>query len=411
MKKLDRTAGDFIFEYQLSSTAQGTANDLMATLMAYYGFSVAVSNALTNAVGILGILNLLGGILYLKAKRPRLFLRIFCTSWRVFLPCIFLSVLLPVKIGAAVMAAAYLLTNAAYQFQTSSQLSWMTGTLEGRVGGSYYLWRSTIWLVTYTVVSLLAGLAVDKAQLAGTSNRCFPAIGMVFTVFVAASVFFLFRLPAPKTQTDTEEKVSVLEMFRRILTGRKCRWVLGISMLWSFASPFVIGFSALYKIQVLQVSLFEVTLWATVGYALRSLSAPLVSRLSQKIGWVRVTAAGFGLVGLTAGLWFVINAGNMAFLFPIAAMLTVMPHTVFDVGFLQMDIAAVPQTERSIYFSVKSLLNWGVSILAALASTALIHSLEIISASALKNVFLVGAGGMVLCVLVTLLSEKRLKTA
>ena len=39
---------EIFFEYQLSSTAQGTANDLMAALMVYYGFSVTVSNALKN---------------------------------------------------------------------------------------------------------------------------------------------------------------------------------------------------------------------------------------------------------------------------------------------------------------------------------------------------------------------------
>ena len=219
MKKLDRTSGDFIFEYQLSSTAQGTANDLMATLMAFYGFSVTVSNAMTNAASILGILNLLGGILYLKAKHPRRYLRLFCASWRVFLPCIFLSVLLPVKTGAIVMVAAYLLTNGLLQFQTSSQLSWMTGTLEGRVDENYYLWRSTIWLATYTVVSLLAGLAVDRAQTAGTLHMCFPAIGGVFAVFMAVSIFFLFRLPAPPSRKKEEETPSVFRMFRQIFSS------------------------------------------------------------------------------------------------------------------------------------------------------------------------------------------------
>ena len=182
-------------------------------------------------------------------------------------------------------------------------------------------------------------------------------------------------------------------------------------MVWSFCSPFSIGFSAIYKIQVLHVSLFEVTLWATVGYALRSLSAPLVSTLSRKLGWVKVTALAFGLVALTAGLWFVISGENRSILFPIAAVLTVMPHTVFDVGFLQMDIAAVPQENRSIYFSVKSLVSWAMSILATLASTGLIAALEHISASMLRFVFPAGLLGALLCVLLTLRAGKLLHPA
>ena len=98
---MEKTPRDFIFDNLLSMSAYWACTGaIIASLTAYYGFSLALSNVVTGLSGTLPILQLAGGLAYERTTRPLRFLRLCNGTWRVLLPLVFFSVLLPRTAGA-----------------------------------------------------------------------------------------------------------------------------------------------------------------------------------------------------------------------------------------------------------------------------------------------------------------------
>ena len=92
---MEKTPRDFIFDNLLSMSAYWACTGaIIASLTAYYGFSLALSNVVTGLSGTLPILQLAGGLAYERTTRPLRFLRLCNGTWRVLLPLVFFSVLL-----------------------------------------------------------------------------------------------------------------------------------------------------------------------------------------------------------------------------------------------------------------------------------------------------------------------------
>lgn len=70
----------------------------------------------TGLSGTLPILQLAGGLAYERTTRPLRFLRLCNGTWRVLLPLVFFSVLLPRTAGAPLMVVCYVLAIGIYQF-------------------------------------------------------------------------------------------------------------------------------------------------------------------------------------------------------------------------------------------------------------------------------------------------------
>ena len=101
---MEKTPRDFSFDNLLSMSAYWACTGaIIASLTAYYGFSLALSNVVTGLSGTLPILQLAGGLAYERTTRPLRFLRLCNGTWRVLLPLVFFSVLLPRTAGAPLM--------------------------------------------------------------------------------------------------------------------------------------------------------------------------------------------------------------------------------------------------------------------------------------------------------------------
>ena len=399
----------FTRDYQFSQTVYSTNNDLMAMLTAFFGFSVAASNALVSVGNALVLLQLAGGMAYVRVANRKRFLRLSSGMWRLFMPCIYFCALLPGSMNAYAMAAVYLLVVGSYQFGSSVYSEWVTGTLEKVIDDNYYLRRDAVWLATYTAVSFGAGILLDNMKAKGMLSQGIVLCGIFFSLLLVISMYYLFRSPVETEQMNRKTAVKVTGVLREAFSNHRFCEVLVISGIFTFSSGFIIGFASIYRIQVLGVGLTRIAFWSTLGYIFRVLSVPLVAKVSERFGWKKVTGCTFFIVALIAVSWMGLNEKNMWFLFPVLSVLLVLPHSVFNVGLLKMKIDTTPAENRSIYFSVEALINGVASVIGGMASTALIGCLEGFGQGMLRYVFLVGAAGMTLCAALTLWSEKKTK--
>lgn len=262
---MEKTPRDFIFDNLLSMSAYWACTGaIIASLTAYYGFSLALSNVVTGLSGTLPILQLAGGLAYERTTRPLRFLRLCNGTWRVLLPLVFFSVLLPRTAGAPLMVVCYVLAIGIYQFACPSQTDWLVSSVEGRVRGDYYSVREMFFMLTYTGVFCAVSLIIDRAARHGAQQTGFLAVGVLETMLLAASLTVLLRLPAPE-RPEKEEPAPAAAALLEPLRNRRFRRVMLTNMVWSLSGMFIGGFAAVYQIQVLELTFFEIMVWVTAG--------------------------------------------------------------------------------------------------------------------------------------------------
>ena len=216
---MEKTPRDFIFDNLLSMSAYWACTGaIIASLTAYYGFSLALSNVVTGLSGTLPILQLAGGLAYERTTRPLRFLRLCNGTWRVLLPLVFFSVLLPRTAGAPLMVVCYVLAIGIYQFACPSQTDWLVSSVEGRVRGDYYSVREMFFMLTYTGVFCAVSLIIDRAARHGAQQTGFLAVGVLETMLLAASLTVLLRLPAPERPEKEEPAPAVAALLEPLLS-------------------------------------------------------------------------------------------------------------------------------------------------------------------------------------------------
>lgn len=390
---MEKTPRDFIFDNLLSMSAYWACTGaIIASLTAYYGFSLALSNVVTGLSGTLPILQLAGGLAYERTTRPLRFLRLCNGTWRVLLPLVFFSVLLPRTAGAPLMVVCYVLAIGIYQFACPSQTDWLVSSVEGRVRGDYYSVREMFFMLTYTGVFCAVSLIIDRAARHGAQQTGFLAVGVLETMLLAASLIVLLRLPAPE-RPEKEEPAPAVAALLEPLRNRRFRRVMLTNMVWSLSGMFIGGFAAVYQIQVLELTFFEIMVWVTAGNLCRSLCTPLMARLAARFGWKNVTALTIAMMACVAALWAAATRQNAAYLFPVLSILGAVPYAGMGVGFLKMQVATSPSATRSMYFSVNSLFNGASALLGSVLCSALIGVLEAYPPHALRCIFFVGLAG------------------
>lgn len=117
---MEKTPRDFIFDNLLSMSAYWAWHRRHHCqpdgILRFFTRAVQCGHGLS---GTLPILQLAGGLAYERTTRPLRFLRLCNGTWRVLLPLVFFSVLLPRTAGAPLMVVCYVLAIGIYQFAWS----------------------------------------------------------------------------------------------------------------------------------------------------------------------------------------------------------------------------------------------------------------------------------------------------
>ena len=406
---MNKSARFFIYDNLFSMTAYwGCSGTVVAALTSYYNIPLAVSNMLTGLTSTLALLQLIGGLIYARTKRKNRFLQATNLIWRLLLPVIFASVLLPLGIGAAVMCFALVAMVAVYHFSCPAQTEWMVSTVEGRVKGTYFSVREMTFMLGLTVVSCTVNLLMDKYTRAGAVKTAFLIICVLLSALIALSFFSLHGLPP--VAEHTVEKPPLHKMIGPVLRNKAFMHVLVTNLMLSIANMFVGSFAAVYQIRTIGVSFAAIMVWATAGNFLRALATPLMAKLAARIGWKHIIQLMMVLMLCNAVGWMLITTQNMQVLFPLLSILGALPYAGLGVAFLQLQVDTIPSDSRSLYFSVTSTLNGIGSLGGSLICSALIGILESIGGTAaLKYVFLVGAVGFVLTAVLAQLIKSKSK--
>lgn len=307
---------------------------------------------------------------------------------------VFFSVLLPRMAGLLSMVICYILALGIYQFACPPQSDWMVNCVEGHVKSNYYSIRETFFMIAYTIMLCAVSLIIDWGNRYDEQKMSFLIVGTLVAVLLMVSIPVLFCLPSPeegKKDLPSPALAALLEPIH----NKHFRQVMLTNMVWSFSNMFIAGFAAVYQVRVLEVTFFEIMLWMTIANVCRSFCTPLMARLASKIGWTNVVGITIAMMAGTAGLWMVATKENIGLLFPVLTIMGAIPFAGMVVGFFKLQVATSRANNRSMYFSVYSMLVGVASMLGSVLCSALINVLEGYSIYALRYVFLTGIIGAI----------------
>lgn len=395
---MDRHARGFLVDNMLCMSAYwASAGTVIAALATYYGLPLALSTVITGLTSTLPIVQLWGGLQYSKTQQPRRFLLVANGAWRVVLPFVFFTVLLPQGLGRVFAPLLFFVAVAVFHFACPSQTEWMVGCVEGKAKADYYSVREMSFMLVYTLVFCGVNLLLNGAEQRGNLQPAFLCIGVLLTALILPSLRVLFRLPAPEQRASGKAQ---RHAFRAAFAQKGFRRVVSCSMLWSFSVMFVGSFSAIYQIGVLHVSFIQIMLWTTLANLARALFAPVMARLAARLGWRTVTCGCMLLYAVAALAWSGITRQNLWPLYPLACLLGGVPFAGINVGFLQLQVDTAPPQMRSICFSLVAACN-GVAALAGSAVCSLLVQLAEGGAFQMTWIFWIGAVGAVVTALYT----------
>ncbi len=401
---MNKTARNFLLDNMFSMSAfWACSGSVIAALTGYYDFSLSASNFITGLTATLPIMQLAGGIMYVRSKHRFAIVRLSNAAWRILLPMVFFSVLMPSKIAALVMVASYFLVVFIYQLSCPAQTDWMVSHVEGKTDVNYYAVREMCFMLSCTASTCAVSMILNSAGTHDEYFKAFVTVGILVAVLLIISMFTLMRLPAPFAyEWQNKQKLDLKPVFK----NKPYMAVMLSNVIWSFASMFIGSFAAVYQIQVLRVSFAQIMIWATVGNIVRSLLTPVMSRIAMHTSWRKVILLCYGVsLGLSL-LWASTTGDTAVIMFPIVMSLGGIPYAGLSVAFLKMQVSTTEPAQRSIYFSVTAFCNGLAALLGSALCSLTISGFQASDIS-LKYIFVIGTVCMVLCLAFELYNDRK----
>lgn len=385
---------DYSFSQLASALAVGT---VIPKLTAYYDLPLALSNLIVGIPTSLGFMQIFGGYYYNQSKNKLKFIRTTATIWRLIIPFIFFSVLLPNSLGAICFVACFLIMWIFQHLGGSGYNSYLVSSTAGLIKPNYYSTRDMMFIPCYTVMLLLSGILIDKTESAGNLKTGFIIFGIGVLVFSLISMPYLFKF-LPKIQTQTQaEKVSFLKSITLPLKDKPYRFVLAFHICWNFFSVFWSCFASIYQVRILELDYMFITVSMTVASVLRIACLPLFAKFADKFSWKVATVVSYAIMFCHLITWIFVTKENAFFLYPIVIILGTIPWAALGIGMFKFQICNTKEETRSTYFAVNSTLCGLTAAFAGVCSSATLAVLE----SSFQNppywiFFAIGAAGLIL---------------
>ncbi len=377
---------------------------VIASMTSYFNISVSLANMLAGLTSTLALLQLPGGLIFSTARNKNVLIRALNIIWRILLPLVFFSVLLPQNLGALAFIVTLPLMIGIFQLSAPAQTAWMVDAVQGKTKNSYYSVRETVFMLYHTILLGVVYVIIEVTRQNNTQKQGFIIIGIIVCVSIFVSLIIFALLPnvkqTPNSSVQKKQKNSTLKAFMLPFKNKAFFRVMQVNIMWSFASMFVGTFAAIYQVRTLNLPFSLILVWVTVSNISRALFTPVVQKISQAYSWQRVCQLMMVIYTLGAFVWLFTTKENMLFLYPFAAILTQIPFAGLGIGFLQLQVNTMhKKSERTVHFSLVAMLNGVASLSGSAISSVLITVLSISPNGDLRPIFVIGIVGIIITVI------------
>jgi HEAT repeat protein/MFS family permease len=188
--------------------------------------------------------------------------------------------------------------------------AWMNDLVPKGLRARYFSRRSLLIGLFSLVAAPLAGHLLDIGEKVVGPATAFALLFLAAGVFGTADGIALLRQPEPPPRTTGSRPSLNLEYFRAPLRDKPFARFLLVFALWVFAQSIAGPFYAVYQLEVLKMSFFEVQILSGVAAAVTLLTLPAVGYLTEKYGNAPIYTIAYGALTITPLFWVGTRAGH-----------------------------------------------------------------------------------------------------
>lgn len=262
-------------------------------------------------IGLLGSLQALAGLAsimgaWLVEARPER--RIFCAGligvgrgmWvLVAAAAVWLAKPGALALLLGVVAVSWVLQNLASPAWTA----WMNDLVPTGMRARYFSRRSLLIGLFSLVAAPLAGHMLDVGEKALGPATAFGILFLVAGVFGVADGIALFRQPEPEPQSAGERPTLNAEYFTGPFRNKPYAHFLKVFALWVFAQSVAGPFFAVYQLEVLHMSFFQVQILSGLSSAVSLACLPAAGYLTEKYGNAPLYTIGYTALTINPLFW------------------------------------------------------------------------------------------------------------
>jgi HEAT repeat protein len=181
----------------------------------------------------------------------------------------------------------------------------------------YFSRRSLLIGLFSLVAAPLAGHLLDVGEKALGPATAFGVLFGVAGLFGLADGVALLRQPEPEPRNAGVRPTLNAEYFLAPLRNKPFARFLMVFALWAFAQSVAGPFFAVYQLEVLKMSFFEVQLLGGLASAVTLMALPAAGYLTEKYGNVPLYTIAYLVLTINPLYWFFTRAGEPWLIWPL----------------------------------------------------------------------------------------------
>ena len=294
----------------------------LAKLLSSLGLDDSIIGLISSLSSLAFVIQIFSIFLYKWKMNAKKIVLIFYPISRVLFFGLYLVPFLPIKQTAlkVVVMSCILVAYACQYLVINVIFKWGNSYVDGEKRASYSATKEIISLASGIVFTAVVGFFFDKFEAAGRLNDGFVMIAILACIITISDLICICCI-----KREDEEKVKhtnkyFSDILKNTVGNKNFRSVVLLTVIWSMAQGFSIGFLGIYKTGDLCMSIFIIQVINIFGNIMRmALSKPL-GRFSDKYTF----AVGMELALGIAALGFFINIFTTPSTWYLIAIFTVL---------------------------------------------------------------------------------------
>ena len=257
------------------------------------------------------------------------------------------------------------------------KINWLMQSVPDGKRGSFTAVKEMISLAGGIVISVLLGLVADTFRDgAGNPTPTYYRICCLVLFLLTALHTVTLLVAHEKEPTAPKKRVPVGQVAKKILSSKDLLKVIGVGVIWNFASALSSSFFASYLREELAFSITVITVMTMAGSLCRIAASPLLGRIADRRSFAFSMTLCFAVMALAYACILFTFPGNARWLYLGYICLHSFAMGGVNSGVINLIYDYVVPEERTAALGIKNAFGGIVSFFTALGAGALLARIQ-----------------------------------
>lgn len=365
------------FEYFVSLLVSGA---FLSKLLLSIGMSDALIGIISSFISLSYLFQLFSVFVVQRITNTKRFAVLFHSLGQVLFMFIYLIPFLPFeyKHKELLIIISILLAYFGNYFVTSIIYRWGNSHVPPTRRGRFSATKEMISLATGTVVTLVAGYAMDAFELADNLEGGFLFCSFAIFIFALCDFICLMLIKNKiKTPEEKKDKTPLREVIKNTLGNKNFLNITALQILWDVGRFVTVGFISTYSLNTTELAFTvgSVQIISLIGHGTRFAISRPFGRYSDKHSYAKGIELGLVLSAIAFGS-AIFMTPTTRFLYIVYMIFHNACHAGVGANLLNVTYSYVNEKYISEAMAIKNSISGICGFLASLAASALLANIQ-----------------------------------